>query len=269
MYFFKKGDQNTLIKFIGGFLVVLIAVKANDSYVYFLAVIIAGLIIASERFMSVLIALLKGSSDIWKYDNFIKMIEKMSPEEVDDKTQIEIQEIREESQMEAPGRKVLKDGAVKLNTKQIEEYEKRIPEIERKALSKYEKLTGFKIKKNIKLGKLMLDGVGINKISNKIYFFEVKMIPDLNKKTIDDSLADRIIQRLKVFIPNMLLALDQEIVHKTYPGYKHFTFTIIIVVDSDRNLDKIMEKVSTLKLAYNHSQQNITVKFVFYNSSKL
>ena len=267
MFFFSKTDSKNIVKFIGGFSVALIAIHANDPYVYFLSVAITGLIIANERFMSVLVALIRGKPELWKYDNFTRALENMSPAEIEHKTQQEIQEVKETIEEETKVEQ--KPHEKKLQDKAIKEFTKLVPEIEKKALSKYQKLNNIIIKEQVKIGRLLLDGIGVNKKGNKLYVFEVKFIPVKNKSITDGNLSEKIIYVLRRTIPNMLLSVEREMQAERNFGFENITLMIIIVIDSDRNLDTIMEKVGALKSAYNDPQNNIAVHFQFYNVNKL
>jgi len=88
-----NGDnhEKTWQKLIGGLAVFLVAIIAQDAWVYGVSLFIGGLIIASERFMLFLAAIVRTAGD--KMPETIKAfnVEKASPEEVKTKVEIEAQ----------------------------------------------------------------------------------------------------------------------------------------------------------------------------------
>ena len=65
---FSTEANRFLKKLIGGIIVFIVAIIANNAWVYFMSLFIGGLIIASEDFLKFIFAVWKGHPDILPYN---------------------------------------------------------------------------------------------------------------------------------------------------------------------------------------------------------
>lgn len=280
-FIFGKKNKNEFVKFIGGFTVVILAIVSQNPWVYSIAVVVSGLIIASERFMSLLVALLKGDKQFLTSENFIGMLENMTGKEKEIKIEKEVQEIKanekiDEQCLEIKTEEFKKEKKQeKLDLKKDEiinikndEYKIKIPLIENKALEKYQKTIPFNVRRNVKMGNLMLDGFAVNQNKNTLYFIEVKSFPKIigNKGGIR---TDQIIHMLNTVIPNIIDNLSKEIYSFTERDKYNYVVMMILVLNTSKDLNSVKEKVLRMNERFAISNPSIKVKYVFYNLPKL
>jgi len=88
---FLKKEIDIYIKIIGGLSVFVVAILANSEVVYFLSLLIGGLIIASEQFIKFIFAVWRTHPE--KIQETIKAFELATPEQVEEKRNLEIESI--------------------------------------------------------------------------------------------------------------------------------------------------------------------------------
>jgi len=265
IYYFITKDKEA-VKFIGGLTVLSIAIISNNPISYDIAIPIAGLIIASERFMSMLVALTKGNEKFLMSDNFLKMLEKMSGKEINEKLNEEVQEIHEEA------KEIHKEKFPNIDVSQSSReilskvYDiKSLKDAEGKAIDKFASSIDFKLVRNMKLGNLLFDAVGFNQRNKKYYFIEVKTFSE--NLGDDKSAAEKIKSRLKNIIPKFLIGLSNEAL--TRLESRGFILMIILVINSRSDLKIIIDEMEKLKKELAIPRSKLQVKFIYYNLPKL
>lgn len=266
--FLRSNSPNKeLAKFIGSFSVILLSLYANTKEVYIAGVIIAGLVIASERFMFSLVSILRGDKSFLTSKNFIQGIGKMSGDEIEAKKQKEVEEIKEAVTVKKI--KIKKKRKTPTRGPKIKktEYMKKLPEMEIMAINKFVSGTNLSARKNVKFGDVHIDAIAESK-KGKVYIIEAKVFPNMQDYT-EKSISHIIEQRMKIFVPQMLLLLNNSFRSGINYRSRSFVFMVLLIIDSDINLDYVKERISMLKQLYNKPNQRVLVKFVFYNMPKL
>lgn len=259
-YLHGKDDHREHVRLLGSFSLMLLAIVANEPWLYFVAMIISGLIVASERFMALFVSILRSGESVWEHDNFIRMINSMSLEEVEEKVKEDIIEGNIAKSEDQDGL-FDTEKLIVPDRERIEKYRS----LQLRALNKYERSVGFKIQKDVKVKGLLLDGLGINKDKRRVYLLEVKIIEDNDISTTDKEIVFKINNIIRTSVPNALDKLREV----DYEDYQYYVLMFIIVVDSDRNLDKVIESISRLKYDYHSKDMNLVVRYCFYNSTKI
>ena len=197
----NKNDEISLQKIIGGLGVFIVAIISQHTYVYILSLFIGGLIIASEKFMMVLAAIMKSDpkdvASIVQYD-----LEKASPQEIEMEEKKEKRVIEKVVEAEIKIPKTI-NGEVITAMKREAERKKRMDNYKKdlakstkaKALVNeiFQKVLGDQYKTNVKLknelGKsLLIDGIILKPDDSKSLptLVEIRYLPlILNDKILD------------------------------------------------------------------------------------
>jgi hypothetical protein len=265
--FSNKNDKREVSKFVGGFSVALLAVYSREKYILCISIFIVGLIIASERFMSILIAFVSRNKEFLVSGNFEKMIMQMSPEEVRRKEAEEINEIIEIEKDETECDGNSDNGKSDLDKRM--EYKELIPEIENKAIAKYQELTGFQVNRNVKFGDLMIDAIATNPHRTSSYLLEVKFFPRIKLNKNGSIKKSAILNSIKALIPHYLFNLERNFKDIKISKNSVVYLTFILVFNTDKNLNEMMESIRDVRQKYNKSDAKVIIKFIFYNLNKL
>lgn len=178
LLFFSDDEVRTFQKILGGLAVFVVALVANNAFVYIASVFIGGLIIASENFLLLLAAILR-SKDIPAAISALGSIKtsKASQKEIEDKIKTEEITIEEEIPPEISATEIYKSSNPKVN-----ERLKRVAMVEELVNIYLKKKFGDRYLEHRKLttskGSIITDGVVIN-INRKIkYIVEIKYITE-------------------------------------------------------------------------------------------
>ena len=146
-----------------------------------------------------------------------------------------------------------------------EKYSTLLPKVETAALKKFEKSLGFEIRRDIKIEGAQFDAYGINN-KGHAYFIEVKVLPNVVDK-LGGLRTSYIVARLNIWISAFLpkVSTYAEKIGKNERAILMF----VLVLDTDKNLDRLRKKIDKLRAIYNQGNSKVIVKFASYNLSKL
>lgn len=188
--FVKDNDEKSMQKVIGGISVFVVAIISQNEWVFSLSLFIGGLIIASEKFMRALAAIMRASGDklpdtISALDNVD--VSKASPKDVKQQREEEIKEVTA----------VSKEDRFKSIRQRVEHQRK----IENLIIAYYAKEYGHQFEPRVKLeneyGVLILDGaVRSMRDGNILTFLKVQYTSDPEDMSIE-FLVRRTLERIR------------------------------------------------------------------------
>jgi hypothetical protein len=176
---FCRNDRDLFKKILGGLTVFLIAIISKNPYIYFTALFIGGLLIASEQFLLLLASLMRAkSSDISK---IAEKFPQLSPTEIKEKREDDI--------------KIQLNKPIKLESKEkVEKLGIAIEIVERSILRMLKLKVLFNsgilfreyIRTNIDQKVIVFDGIIVEKNSEKIIdAFEIKLLKNMETKGVE------------------------------------------------------------------------------------
>ncbi len=281
--YFRCNDERRpeVIRFIGAFGVLFAAILSSSSTAYVFAILISGLLIASERFMSLLVAVLARSSDFWTSENFRYMIDSLSGRERQSKAEAEVEETKAAEEvtdqgddeggtpLHASSSTPAQDSSISKPTDMPPKYDKLtyrtlLPQLETGTLRYiFQFMQGFgKLHEGVRVGYHMFDGFAESK-EGRPYFFEVKVFPNI----IDSSghiKVQQVSTRLRLWLPQIISYFDS-FAMRTEQSKP--VLMVLLTINSFGDLSAVKEEVKRLRLQ--KLTDKVILKFQYINLPEL
>lgn len=214
------------IKLFGAAFVGLLAISSGDIWAYYVSIFVAGLVIASERFMSVLAALLTRNKDFLLSENFSKMLEKMSGTEVAEKLQEEASEISK-----------ITEGDNQENKNIISP--NNLASLEDRVMYKLKNFFGVEITRNYKLYNLRLDGL-FQDATNQVCFIEIKAFPKVSTKHNSKAIRRVLTKTMNRIYQDTTIALDKMGTARWSYDYK---IILVVALDNSKEIGSMYKEI--------------------------
>ncbi len=269
LLFRGDSESSSLQKIFGGLVVLSGALSSQNPWAVSISIFIAGLIIASEDFMRFFAAIMRTSGDRVPETIAAFNLKQTPQEKIIEKTEGEIQEINKLDKVISEIDQEREDFIEAKENVELpsDQYEKILPEIEEKVLSKLGTSLNQKINRHTFFSGLDIrfDGGIINNDNKTLKLFEVKVFPKLPKNKHGKIMIFAIVESIKKTLFEIIPKLDLFLKDTSAKADWKHTFTVAVVLNTDTDFVRIKKRIETLRDYFNSVTDNFKINFVFYN----